>query len=523
MQPGRFTVRSFNPLMPMLDVSGSVPGEGVGNGGLEYYDAPGGGPTSPQEATRQAQLGSQASAASHAGVFGKASSGRIEPARTLRVAGHPVTRFDRGFFVTRVRTRIVQRRRDQATSDERPFTCWFDAIVDDMPFRPPRITPPAQQAGLQSGMVVGPPGQEIHTDEQGSVRVRLHWDRQGTDGWWMRVAQRGAADSLQLPRIGWNVLTFNDEGAADAPSVLARILDAEHPPPYALPENKTRVVFKTATSPGGGSFNEIYFEDTKGAEQMFINASKDMKVLAQQAKIEGVNNDSTHTIGNNHSLTIKRTRRESVLRDQSVTIGGNETLEAAQSFSHSVGADAVTNIAGSRKIEVGGSHTTTVEQGRSLSVGAALIDISLGDITAQAETINLLVGGAQLKVAAQGIRHETGGVGVFTVGAAKLQFIAKERALDVSKQYIESIGGLLMCKSAGKYTDNASVSQTWNVGGAIQASAPEVKIEATEKVEIVCGASSITLYPDSVELRSTNLDLGEASDIEVKTAIIKHN
>jgi hypothetical protein len=42
-------------------------------------------------------------------------------------------------------------------------------------------------------------------------------------------------------------------------------------------------------------------------------------------------------------------------------------------------------------------------------------------------------------------------------------------------------------------------------------------------VEIVCGASSITLYPDSVELRSTNLDLGEASDIEVKTAIIKHN
>ena len=45
-----------------------------------------------------------------------------------------------------------------------------------------------------------------------------------------------------------------------------------------LPANKTRVVFKTATTPGGGSFNEIYFEDRKGAEEMFINASRDMKI-----------------------------------------------------------------------------------------------------------------------------------------------------------------------------------------------------------------------------------------------------
>jgi type VI secretion system secreted protein VgrG len=317
----------------------------------------------------------------------------------------------------------VQRRRDQATSDERPFTCWFDAIVDDMPFRPPRITPPAQQAGLQSGMVVGPPGQEIHTDEQGSVRVRLHWDRQGTDGWWMRVAQRGAADSLQLPRIGWNVLTFNDEGAADAPSVLARILDAEHPPPYALPENKTRVVFKTATSPGGGSFNEIYFEDTKGAEQMFINASKDMKVFAQQAKVEGVNNDSTHTIGNNHSLTVKRNRNETIERNQSVSIGGDEKLEGAYGFAQTVGGDVMTTVAGNRKLDVGDAHTITVENSRSMSVGSAIIDISLGDITAQAKNVNLTIGGAQLKVAAQTVSQETGGVGVFTVGAAKLQFI----------------------------------------------------------------------------------------------------
>ncbi len=38
-------------------------------------------------------------------------------------------------------------------------------------------------ARVQSAVVTGPPGQEIHADEDGCVRVRFHWDRTGpTDG-----------------------------------------------------------------------------------------------------------------------------------------------------------------------------------------------------------------------------------------------------------------------------------------------------------------------------------------------------
>jgi type VI secretion system secreted protein VgrG len=41
--------------------------------------------------------------------------------------------------------------------------------------------------------VVGPPGQEIHTDEHGRVRVQLAWDREGAldekSSCWLRVSQ----------------------------------------------------------------------------------------------------------------------------------------------------------------------------------------------------------------------------------------------------------------------------------------------------------------------------------------------
>ncbi len=33
--------------------------------------------------------------------------------------------------------------------------------------------------GVQTALVVGPPGEEVHTDEHGRVRVQFHWDREG--------------------------------------------------------------------------------------------------------------------------------------------------------------------------------------------------------------------------------------------------------------------------------------------------------------------------------------------------------
>lgn len=516
LTPSKFTVRSFDAMKPNLEVGGSS-----GGGALEIYEAPGGGPTTPEEASRQASLRAKTAAAA-AGVSGATGSVRIWPGRIMALSEHPTDRFNARSFVTSASVRVAQRRRD-GDGAEASLDASFSGIAASTPFVPQHKTPRAQQAGLQSGSVMGPAGSEIHPDDVGRVRVRMHWAREGGDGWWLRVAQRGVSDSMQLPRVGWNVLTFNDEGSVDAPSVLARILDAEHPPPYALPENKTRVVFKTHTSPADGSHNEIYFEDRAGQEQMFMHASKDMDVLVQQEKWESVENDSTRKVGRDHRLTVQTTRGEQIRGNQSERIGNDERIEVSSSNGEVVAGDAVIQIGGSRHVDAGVAHSITVDGLRTLTVGSALIDTSLGDIQGNAEIVTQLVGAAHINLAATAITQESGAVSLSAVGGLRLRASGKNHALDVDKHYVEAIGGLLMQKTKGKYVDIATDTASWTAGVAFEAKGKEIRIKAEDEIKLVCGQSVITLLPDKVEIGGKNLDVSEATDIVIKTSKVEHN
>ena len=66
----------------------------------------------------------------------------------------------------------------------------------DRQFRAPQITPRPIVHGPQTALVVGPSGEEIHTDKYGRVRVQFHWDRIGqrdqTSSAWVRVASTWA-------------------------------------------------------------------------------------------------------------------------------------------------------------------------------------------------------------------------------------------------------------------------------------------------------------------------------------------
>jgi type VI secretion system secreted protein VgrG len=50
------------------------------------------------------------------------------------------------------------------------------AVSGDDRYRPALITPKPRAQGVESATVVGPPGQEIHVDEFGRVRVQFHWN-----------------------------------------------------------------------------------------------------------------------------------------------------------------------------------------------------------------------------------------------------------------------------------------------------------------------------------------------------------
>ncbi len=522
--PSKFTVGSFNPAKPRLAVKGQA-----GGGDLEIYEAEGGAPDTPDACARLARFMSQAAAARATTARGTSTSVRLVPGMIVEVDGHPMSRLDGRYLIVESSCEVTQRRRGAAgaSKEQRPYLCRFRLVPAALSYRLPRVTPRGKQPGLQLGVVVGPGGAEVHPDVSGRVRVQHHWDREGardeSAGKWMRVAQRGTADSMLLPRMGWNVATFNEEGEIDAPSVLSRLQDAEHPPTYALPANKTRVVWKTATTPGGGSFNEIYFEDKAGSEEMFINASKDHKILVQNDRDERVSRDVTRKIGHDHTLHVEGDYSDTIKRDQTLAIGNDERVEVHGSAKKTVAEDETNTIAGKRSLTVGATHTDQIKETRNLVVGAAQIDTTLGLISSTATITNILVGGAVIRASAGRITESNGYIGVQTIGCAKLEICPKNRVLTVKKAHIETVGGALTMTAGGAYKDHAEMASTWTVGVATEAKAPSIVIEAKDQIVLKVGASSLTITADEITIAGPHFDLPASAKVVTNTPQESHN
>ncbi|WP_244986016.1 type VI secretion system Vgr family protein [Chromobacterium violaceum] len=136
--------------------------------------------------------------------------------------------------------------------------------------------------GVQTATVVGPAGEEVHTDQHGRIKVQFHWQRpdehptigaalDDKSSCWLRVAMpsAGAGWGHQfIPRIGQEVLVDFIEGDIDRPVITGVLYNGSHPTPDfsgagALPANKTLSGIKSKEHQGGG-YNELLFDDTPG-------------------------------------------------------------------------------------------------------------------------------------------------------------------------------------------------------------------------------------------------------------------
>lgn len=165
---------------------------------------------------------------------------RLQPGRRFELQEHEIAALDGHYVVTRVEHEGYSAEalpQGRARYQNR-FVC-APAVV---PLRP-RV-PRKPRATAETGIVVGPPGQEIHTDDLGRVRVRFFWDLSGRSGdqgtCWLRVAQLWAGagwGSQFVPRVGMEVLVTYLNGDPDRPIVTGCIYNATHPVPFALPAN----------------------------------------------------------------------------------------------------------------------------------------------------------------------------------------------------------------------------------------------------------------------------------------------
>src|SRR5262249_51743912 len=156
------------------------------------------------------------------------------------------------------------------------------------PYRPAPRTPKPQVMGMQSAVVVGPKGEEIHTDEHGRVRVQFHWDRRGQydddSSCWIRVSQAAAGAGLGMvttPRVGHEGLVLFLEGDPDLPVVCGSVHSTTSRTPHELPGHKTRSSLRSSSSPGGDGGNELTFEDAAGKELVYLHAQNGMQTVVR--------------------------------------------------------------------------------------------------------------------------------------------------------------------------------------------------------------------------------------------------
>ncbi len=320
--------------------------------------------------------------------FGTAT--HMAPGTKFELLDHPQADLNAHYLVVAV---------DHAAGDfadpnnpEESYTNRFQCVPLDVEWRPERKTPRPQIPSMQTATVVGPAGEEIHTDEHGRIMVQFHWDRRKNyneeASCFVRVVQPWSGNGwgfVFLPRIGMEVSVTFLEGDPDRPVVTGCLYNGDHATPHALPGNKTKSTIKTQSSPGGDGFNELSFEDAAGSEEIYIHAQKNLNEVVLANHDTTVGNNQTNNVDVDQTQTVHGNQVEIVDGNQEMTVKTDRTVVVVGAFDERVEGGETRNIACGVTENIIGGETRTVADGHEETITGGEIRTVTGGIT---ETIN---------------------------------------------------------------------------------------------------------------------------------------
>ncbi|WP_291377150.1 MULTISPECIES: type VI secretion system Vgr family protein [Achromobacter] len=196
---------------------------------------------------------------------------RLQPGISFTLIGHPREDMNRGWRPVRIVHRGTQYSSQAEESADAKLGTHYqyeaDLVPDDAEWRAEPLPRPRID-GPQNAVVVGPPNEEIYTDEYGRVRVQFPWDRQGNQdehsSCWIRVSQNIAGATwghMAIPRIGQEVIVQFLDGDMDQPIIMGRAYNRLQLPPYELPKFKELATVKSKEHKGNRA-SELRLDDT---------------------------------------------------------------------------------------------------------------------------------------------------------------------------------------------------------------------------------------------------------------------
>ncbi|RTF03041.1 type VI secretion system Vgr family protein [Serratia marcescens] len=387
----------------------------------------------------------------------------------------------------------------------------FTAHPAALSWRPARQTAWPRTYGPQTAEVVGPQGQTIWTDEYGRVKLKFRWDRHNPPGndqaaCWVRVSSAWAGwgyGSIQVPRVGEEVIVDFINGDPDRPIVTGRVYNQDSMPPWDLPADATKMGFMTRSAggtPENGSF--LVFDDAPGRETFDMHAERDMSMSTER--------DLTVNIEGARTTRVKGEDRYTFDDSQRVRIAKGRQVDIA---------------AGGDNREVTGDSTTTLHGKQTV-----IIDGELVEEYRDGQTTTVTAGGQTLKIHAGGqtIIISEGGRSIDIVGDAKKKITGSERE-DTTGEWTKSVAGTINIlsdadvniKSATKITLDAP-NQKATTGKGHSESFTGHSFSMTGASESFTG-SSVSFTNSSVSFTASSVSMGMFSISNTPFKLSKHD
>ncbi len=319
----------------------------------------------------------------------------------FRLSRHPDRSQIQNYLVLSVRHQIDSTESRGGWEYRNSFTC--------QPERWPYRSQPACSVhihGLQTARVTGPDNSETHTDNQGRIRVRFHWDREDNpddhSSCWLRVAQPLAGDGFgchTLPRVGHEVLVGFLEGDASQPVVVGSLYNGKLAIPNPSPTT-SGLLSRSTTKGGSEQANEIRLDDNKDKELLHLQAQKDMTTLVRNDCFRTVAAKDTLEVAGECSwsckdkltLTVDKTLELKSSGDMTQESGTDIISKASQELSCQAGTDGKFDAGTSLKLTApqisieGQSNIELKVAGSKISISATGIEISAPQVTVKGQT-----------------------------------------------------------------------------------------------------------------------------------------
>ncbi len=544
MRPGATVLRDFKFKQPMLEMEATAQADKFTDYKMYFFP---GEYVDPALGKQYAQLRLEELQCQKSRYVGAGSVRAMLPGYKFSLLGHRRDDCNQEYLIVSVEhhgTQPTALGEEGEATQEASYQNHVECIPAKVPFRPARKTARPNIPGVQTAVVVGPPGEEIHCDDHGRVKVKFHWDRDPSrddkSSCWIRVSQPwgGAGQGgMFIPRIGQEVVIQFLEGDPDRPLIVGRVYNGENPVPHGLPAAKNISTIRSASTPGGGGFNEIKFDDSKGKEEVFVHAQFDMNEVVEHNHSTTVHQDQSNTVDGSQTETIKV--------DQTLTVDGKqtETVKKDQTSTVTEGNQSITVQTGTRTLTVKGDVTETVQTGNhstTIQTGFSSLTVKQDrNVTVQSGSHNVVVKTADSNHTVNTGHHN---ILVLTGNSRLMVKTGNHESSIMTGNHTVTVntGNSAINVLTGTHTtsakDSVSISsetanlevtaaKAWSGHGGVSATltAPEIQILGLQKIVLGVGPSSITIEPSGISITGPQVTSSAVGVHSISGALIKIN